>query len=118
MSSQRIRVTEYLEIDPESTTWHCERCGHAIGPASENYKRGLLLHDRDPREIHPARFEGEHSFAPDPSWCRIVEYYCPGCGVQLETEYLPPGHPLAHDIQIDVDALLARASEIREGQAR
>ncbi|MEU3274843.1 acetone carboxylase subunit gamma [Saccharomonospora sp. NPDC006951] len=118
MSDRRLRITEYLEIDPETETWHCERCGHAIGPARENYKRGLLLNDRNPREIHPARFDGEHDFAPDPAWCRIVEYYCPGCAAQVETEYLPPGHPLAYDIEIDVDALLARASEIREGQAR
>lgn len=117
MSSRRIRVTEYLEIDPETATWHCERCEHAIGPARENYKRGLLLHDRDPREIHPPRFDRAHDFAPDPAWCRIVEYYCPGCATQVETEYLPPGHPLTYDIQIDVDALLARASEIRERQA-
>lgn len=118
MSSQRIRVTEYLEIDTDTVTWHCQRCGYSIGPARTNYKRGLLLHDRDPREIYPLQFDGEHSFTPDPTWCRIVEYYCPGCGAQVETEYLPPGHPLTHDIQIDVEALLARAPEIRERQER
>lgn len=117
MSSQRLRVTEYLRIDADSETWHCESCGHAIGPARENYKRGLLLHERDPREIHPPQFEGSQDFAPDPTWCRIVEYYCPGCATQVETEYLPPGHPLTHDIEIDVDSLLARAAEIRERQA-
>lgn len=118
MTGRRIRVTEYLELDAGTATWHCERCGRALGPARADYKRLLLLHDRDPREIHPARFDGEHTFAPDPAWCRVVEYYCPGCGVQVETEYLPPGHPLTHDIELDVDALLARESEIGEGQAR
>ncbi len=105
--SERVRMTEYLEIDLEAETWNCSRCGHEIGPAREDYKHGLLLHDRDPREIYPARMEGEHSFAPDPKWCRIVEFYCPGCAAQVETEYLPPGHPLTHDMEIDIDALKA-----------
>ncbi|MFN8174513.1 MAG: acetone carboxylase subunit gamma [Solirubrobacteraceae bacterium] len=106
--SAKVPITEYLEIDLDSETWSCAACGHAIGSAREDYKRGLLLHDRDPREIYPARIDGPHSFAPDPRWCRIVEFYCPGCGTQVETEYLPPGHPLTHDIEIDIDALRAR----------
>ncbi len=67
-----------------------------------------MLYDRDPREIHPAIVPGTFSFSPDPLWVRIVEFYCPGCGVQLETEYLPPGHPITHDIEIDLDSLRAR----------
>jgi acetophenone carboxylase len=26
----------------------------------------------------------------------------------VETEYLPPGHPITHDIEIDLDALKKR----------
>ncbi|HSD11877.1 MAG TPA: acetone carboxylase subunit gamma, partial [Candidatus Binatia bacterium] len=37
-----------------------------------------------------------------------LEYYCPGCGVQMETEYLPPGHPPTHDIEFDIDDLKRR----------
>jgi acetophenone carboxylase len=51
---------------------------------------------------------------------RILEFYCPGCGTQVETEYLPPGHPITHDIEIDIDRLkerLARGElEIRDGR--
>jgi acetone carboxylase gamma subunit len=68
----------------------------------------LLLHDRDPREIHPPLVSGEFNFSPDPMWVRIVEIYCPSCGVQMETEYLPPGHPLTWDIEIDLDRLKQR----------
>ena len=42
---------------------------------------------------------------PTPAWCRILEYYCPQCGTMIETEYLPPGHPPLHDIELDIDAL-------------
>ncbi len=113
--SDRVVVTEYLEIDVQNERWHCRRCQHEIGPARENYKRGLLICDRDPREVHPPGLErhaGEATYAPDPAWCRILEYYCPGCGTQVETEYLPPGHPLTHDIEIDIDALKQRATPV------
>ncbi|MGH8596725.1 MAG: acetone carboxylase subunit gamma, partial [Gammaproteobacteria bacterium] len=52
--------------------------------------------------------EGEYSFAPDPAWARIIEFYCPHCGRQIETEYLPPGHPITHDIELDLDSLRER----------
>jgi acetone carboxylase gamma subunit len=111
MSSEtpnRIRITEYLDLDIDQEKWMCNRCGHVLGSARENYKKGCLLHDRDPREVHPALVAATFNFSPDPSWVRIVECYCPGCGTQIETEYLPPGHPLTHDIEIDLDRLKER----------
>jgi acetophenone carboxylase len=110
-AKNRLRVTEYLDLDLDAEKWLCNRCGHVIGPARENYKRGCLLYDRDPREIHPPLVPGSFSFSPDPLWVRIVEFYCPGCGTQVETEYLPPGHPITHDIEIDLDSLKERLSK-------
>jgi acetophenone carboxylase len=108
-----IRVTEYLDLDLDRERWNCNRCRHDLGSARENYKKGCLLYDRDPREIHNPIVGGDFSFAPDPLWVRIVEFYCPGCGTQIETEYLPPGHPLTHDIEINLDLLKER---IRNGE--
>lgn len=108
-----IRFTEYLDLDIDRERWMCNRCGHDIGPARENYKKGCLFHERDPREIHPPLVQGEFTFSPDPLWVRIVEIYCPGCGVQIETEYLPPGHPITWDIELDLDSLKER---IRKGE--
>lgn len=120
MNLQRIRVTEYLDLDMEDEDWHCHVCGHSLGSARGNYKEACLVHQRDPREIHLPLIEGDYAFAPDPEWVRIVEFYCPGCGTQIETEYLPPGHPITHDIEIDLDCLrkrLARGElEVREGR--
>lgn len=109
----RVRVTEYLDLDVQRERWLCNRCGRDIGPARENYKRGCLLHDRDPREIHPPIVSGEFNFSPDPLWVRIVEIYCPGCGTQIETEYLPPGHPITWDIEFDLESLKER---LRSGE--
>ncbi|HJY87727.1 MAG TPA: acetone carboxylase subunit gamma [Candidatus Acidoferrales bacterium] len=109
----RIHITEYLDLDLEREQWLCNRCGRGLGSARENYKKGCLLYDRDPREIHPPLVSGAFDFSPDPLWTRIVEFYCPGCGIQVETEYLPPGHPITHDIEIDVDRLKER---LRQGE--
>ena len=104
----KVLITEYLRIDLDSERWECRRCSHDLGNARENYKRGLLVYDRDPREVHkplldPKRYS--RTYSPDPGWCRILEYYCPQCATMVEVEYLPPGHPPLHDIQLDIDAL-------------
>jgi acetone carboxylase, gamma subunit len=109
----RIRITEYLDLDIDAETWLCNRCGRVLGPARESYKKGCLIHDRDPREIHQQLVSGPFNFSPDPLWVRIVECYCPSCGTQIETEYLPPGHPVTHDIEIDLDGLKER---LRKGE--
>lgn len=105
----KVRITEYLDINLETETWSCNRCGHELRNARENYKLGCLIAERDMAEVHPPIIEGEtYSFMPDPDYCRLIEFYCPGCGVMIENEYLPPGHPLTHEIELDVDALKAR----------
>jgi acetone carboxylase, gamma subunit len=109
-ANRRIRVTEYLDLELESEQWLCNRCNHTLGPAHENYKKSCLLYDRDPREVHTPIVDGQFSFSPDPLWVRIVEFYCPGCGTQIETEYLPPGHPITWDIEINIDSLKKRLS--------
>lgn len=105
---ERIRFTEYLDLDLDDETWCCNRCGQTLITAYENYKKGCLVHDRDPREVHLPVVEGEYTFAPDPEWVSILEFYCPECGVQIETEYLPPGHPVTRDIEIDIPKLKSR----------
>ncbi|GAC1623488.1 MAG: hypothetical protein NVS9B10_08550 [Nevskia sp.] len=103
-------MTEYLQIELDSERWLCRVCTHDIGPARSPYKEGLLVHARDPREIHKPILDPsyEFTFAPDPAWVQILEYYCPGCGTMVEVEYLPPGHPPLNDMEFDIDALKAQ----------
>ncbi|HMM74107.1 MAG TPA: acetone carboxylase subunit gamma [Gammaproteobacteria bacterium] len=109
----KLRITEYLDIDLAAEQWCCQRCGRALIGARENYKRGCLVAERPLEEVHPPLTDGAaYSFCPDPEFCRLVEFYCPGCGVMIENEYLPPGHPITHDIELDLDAL-----KTRHGQA-
>jgi acetone carboxylase gamma subunit len=107
----KVLVTENLRIDLDTERWECRHCEQDLWSARDNYKRGLLVYNRDPREIHkplldPAKYE--LTFSPHPDWCRILEYYCPRCGSMIETEYLPPGHPPVRDIEFDIDALKAQ----------
>ncbi|MCZ7661771.1 MAG: acetone carboxylase subunit gamma [Thermoleophilia bacterium] len=104
----KVQMTEYLDIDLTDESWVCRGCGRKLISARENYKHGCLVYDRDPREIHIPLidvWQEGMGYAPDPEWCRIIEFYCPGCGVQVEVEYLPPGHPITHDIEVDLDSL-------------
>jgi len=115
----KLQITEYLEVDLARELWCCNRCEKDLGPARENYKRFCLVYERDPRTIHLPYTEPDPetgmTYAPDPEWCRIVEFYCPHCGVMVENEYLPPGHPLTHDIELDIDALKARHAKEQPG---
>ncbi|EMR00400.1 acetone carboxylase subunit gamma [Paeniglutamicibacter gangotriensis] len=110
----RVPMTEYLYIDLSTEQWVCRPCGHNLGDARGSYKEGTLVYDRDPREIHPPIIDPEKyefTFSPDPAYCRILEYCCPKCGTQMETEYLPPGHPPTIDMIWDIDALRTQWEE-------
>lgn len=110
--SNKKQVTEYLEIDLSTREWQCVVCEETIGPGEKNYKRGCKVRERNPRKVHRQILEDEeYDFAPDPEWVRIVEFYCPGCGTMIENEYLPPGHPITHDTELDIDELIAREGE-------
>lgn len=101
-----VTITEYLGLDLSEERWKCNRCGADLGPAEEPYKKGCLIRDRNPHDVHfPIGPNKEYNFAFDPEWVRIVEFYCPGCGTMLENEYLPPGHPLTWDIEVDLQQL-------------
>ena len=100
------QITEYLVADLEKELWLCARCGSELGPLRDNYKKHVLIYERDPGEIYPQTPEyGAPEVGPTSEWCSIIEFYCPDCGVMIEVENLPPGHPLTHDIALDLDAL-------------
>ena len=113
----KVAITEYLRIDLEREKWECRRCQGEIGDARKSYKEGMLVYNRNPQEIHRPLLDPKkyaRTFAPDPDWCRILEYYCRHCGVMVEAEYTVPGHPPLHDIELDIDVLKARQAEWRD----
>lgn len=104
----RVLMTENLRIDLDAEMWECRHCNKVLTSARDNYKDGLLAYDRDPGEIHKPLLDPKKyalTYSPDPTWCRLIEYYCPQCGTMMETEYLPPGHPPVRDMEFDIDAM-------------
>jgi hypothetical protein len=73
----------------------CSRCGFAYCEAREDYKLYCLIHERDPAEIYPAQL------APDKDWAIYREFYCPGCGAQIEAEQCPQGMTIIQEIRIN-----------------
>jgi acetone carboxylase gamma subunit len=104
----KVRITESLDIDLVAEQWVCHGCGGRIHGARDNYKKGCLVAEVPMADAHPPLTDGGFSFSPDPDYCRLIEFYCPHCGITLENEYLPPGHPITHEIELDVAALKRR----------
>jgi N-methylhydantoinase B len=66
----------------------CSKCGFVYCERGENFKFYCLIYERDPKEIHPGKL------GPDRDWTVYREFYCPGCGTQIEVEVTPPGTPI------------------------
>ena len=77
-------------------------CGHEFGDYRVNWKLRALTHVRDTeeelKELYP------YPGAPDPQYCEIREYYCPGCGTQLQVDTVPFGYPVVFDFLPDLDS--------------
>lgn len=105
----RVRITEYLDVDVDTDMWHCHVCGQQLIGAAENYKKGCLVYERDPKEIYPPIFpDTEFNLSVAEGYGVFVEFYCPGCGTMVENELLPEGYPPTHDIELDLRALKAK----------
>ena len=89
-------LTPYVKIvetDDGERLIVCSKCGHCYGDYRENYKLNCLMFDQDPKKIHP----GDQKITKD--WMVYREFYCPGCGTQVEVEATPPGMPILSNIQ-------------------
>jgi len=77
------------------------RCGHEFGDYRVNWKLEALIHVRDSEESLSEVYQGREQ--PDPEWVQVREYYCPGCGTQLEVEAVPRGTPPDFEFLPDLD---------------
>jgi len=64
-------------------------CGHEFNDYRVNWKLNALVYERDPQDGEV--YKGPR--AADPNYMILREFYCPGCGVQLDVEAVPPGYP-------------------------
>lgn len=84
------RVVDYGDIvrfDFEIDAASCLRCGQRLGSAVDDFRAGSVMHEVPLRSVAPVRGDlygdGE---------VRLIRYYCPGCGRQLEAEVAVGGN--------------------------
>jgi len=77
------------------------RCGQEFGDYRVNWKLEALIHVRDSEESLSEVYQGREQ--PDLEWTQLREYYCPGCGTQLEVEAVPRGTPPDFEFLPDLD---------------
>jgi N-methylhydantoinase B len=91
-----MRLNDYLAVQERDGLPVIEcRCGHVIGPATENYKQHVLsktvpLSKAGPH-VNPYNV-GEGRFA-------LREYCCPGCLTLLDVEVALADEPPRWDLQ-------------------
>ncbi len=90
----------YIVEKGEDRIVKCD-CGHEFGDYRVNWKLKSLIYVRDSEEKLDEVFFGPRK--PDPDLCEVREYFCPGCGTQLEVETLPVGYPAIFDFLPDID---------------
>lgn len=75
--------------------------GYEFGDYRENWKLKARIYVRNSneayREIYPAMMHA------DPQWMELREYCDPIDGTLLEIEVLPPGYPILHSFQPDLE---------------
>jgi acetone carboxylase gamma subunit len=94
------RLNEQLDIvgSGAEATVVCQ-CGHALGPATDNYKMHVLLREGPVQEAGP--WVDPNRIGGDAFVCR--EFFCPGCLTLLDVEIAQRHEPILWDVQLDVD---------------
>ncbi|HET9477156.1 MAG TPA: acetone carboxylase subunit gamma [Dehalococcoidia bacterium] len=77
-------------------------CGQEFGDYRVNWKLSALIYVRDTEEALGEVYRGWE--LPDADWMQLREYYCHGCGAQLEVEAVPRGCPPDFEFLPDLDA--------------
>lgn len=77
-------------------------CGQEFGDYRQNWKLNALVFARDTEEKLEEIYRGPRK--PDPQWCILREFYCPGCGTQLDVETVMPGYPFVFNFLPDFES--------------
>lgn len=72
------------------------RCGHAIGPAGENYKLHVLMREGPVQNAGP--WVDPNRIGHDRFVCR--EFFCPSCATLLDVEIAQRGEPILWDVRL------------------
>jgi acetone carboxylase, gamma subunit len=77
------------------------RGGFDFGDYRRNWKLQALIFERDSDELMDELYP--RLMGSDPRWMTLREYYCPASLTLLEVEAVPPGYPIIHTFEPDLE---------------
>ena len=77
------------------------RAGFDFGDYRRNWKLSALIFERDSDELMDEIYP--RLMGADPQWMTLREYYCPKSLTMLDVEAVPPGYPIVHTFQPDLE---------------
>lgn len=94
-----MKVSEALELvrNEQGGEYQCHRCSHSLGPSNENYKLSTIIDESSVETANPHILNPQRYIKATLVFRR---YYCPGCGVILDTEVSRAEEPPLWDIEI------------------
>ncbi|HEY1277681.1 MAG TPA: acetone carboxylase subunit gamma [Thermoleophilaceae bacterium] len=75
--------------------------GFDFGDYRRNWKLNALIFERDSDELMDEVYP--RMMGADPRWMTLREYYCPKSLTLLDVEAVPPGYPIVHAFQPDLE---------------
>lgn len=77
------------------------RAGFDFGDYRRNWKLNALIFERDSDELMDEVYP--RLMGADPQWMTLREFYCPVSLTLLDVEAVPPGYPIVHAFQPDLE---------------
>lgn len=99
-----LPLSPYLSIVKSDTGVYVVKClcGQEFGDYRVNWKLAALINVRDTEEKMQELWPGPR--CPDPEKNEVREFFCPGCGIQLEVDAVPPGYPILANFTPNLEA--------------
>jgi acetone carboxylase gamma subunit len=77
------------------------RAGFDFGDYRRNWKLNALIFERDSDELMDEVYP--RLMGADPRWMTLREFYCPASLTLLDVEAVPPGYPIVHAFEPDLE---------------
>ena len=86
-----MQISHSLIIEDKNI--QCKECRHALGPAKSNWKNSANLDELNMKQLGSPYTTGDKVL--------LRNFYCPGCGLLLDTELAMPGDPFLEDLIVE-----------------
>lgn len=99
-----MQIHRYLDLNEDSRAISCRECGETICDAAETIGKHASMRTGPVTDAGPA-FVSPVAKLGDETDLEFLEFFCPECGVLLQTEFARSEDPVLQDIEIDIESL-------------